>query len=202
MKSTLALALAGTTAATLSTRPSYPSLDTPAKVTAAYPKVAGEYIVVFKPEHADASVAAHLAAVKALPGTTVHKEWHIEAADPADAAQSFRGYHVSVTGAPSAAAAMAQLRATAGDAVAFVEQNAVVRASRLGGEVVDTPAKAAADCKMQSGATWGITRTTTVQNDANSFYAYSAAGEGVTAYVIDTGIQCNHVEFKGRCTWG
>merc|ERR1711964_188921 len=55
---------------------------------------------------------------------------------------------------------------------------------------------------MQAGATWGITRTAELNNDKNSFYSYGADGEGVTAYVIDTGIRCTHQEFRGRCTWG
>ena len=29
-----------------------------------------------------------------------------------------------------------------------------------------------------------------------------SAGEGVTAYVIDTGVNINHVEFGGRAEWG
>ena len=34
-------------------------------------------------------------------------------------------------------------------------------------------------------------------------YAYDpSGGEGVTAYVIDTGINIEHVEFEGRARWG
>jgi serine protease len=55
---------------------------------------------------------------------------------------------------------------------------------------------------MQTGATWGIVRTAERNNNKNSFYSYGNDGTGVTAYVIDTGIRCSHVEFKGRCTWG
>lgn len=34
-------------------------------------------------------------------------------------------------------------------------------------------------------------------------YEYNAdGGEGVTAYVIDTGVYINHTEFEGRATWG
>ena len=31
---------------------------------------------------------------------------------------------------------------------------------------------------------------------------YSSGGEGVTAYVVDTGINIKHVEFEGRASWG
>jgi serine protease len=78
--------------------------------------------------------------------------------------------------------------------VKYVEQNAIAKATRL------MSTKAKADCAMQAGATWGITRTADVTNDKNSFYSYGADGAGVTAYILDTGIRCSHAEFKGRCT--
>jgi len=186
-RSSLGLAaLAGLATASNVPKASYPSISTPEQISARYPTVANEFIVVLKPSMAEEHYAEHLAAVKALGDATVHREYHI-AAD--DVAKSFRGYHVTAT----AAASLSFIKAHA--AVSSVEPNAVVRASRLG-------AAAATDCQMQSGATWGITRTADVANKADSFYSYASSGTGVTAYVIDTGIQCSHDEFKGRCTWG
>jgi serine protease len=161
----------------------YPSLNE-AQIAEEFPKIANEYIVVFKALSSEEVLSAHLTNVKTL--ATVHREYHIKADD---ATKSFRGYHVTI----SDEAHLTALKAM--PEVDFVEQNAVVKASKLG--------KARkADCDMQPGATWGITRTADVTNDKNSFYSYGADGSGVTAYIIDTGIRCSHQEFAGRCTWG
>lgn len=56
------------------------------------------------------------------------------------------------------------------------------------------------------GAPWGLARIS--HRDSLSFgtfnkYLYSAdAGEGVDAYVIDTGTNVDHVDFEGRAHWG
>lgn len=50
---------------------------------------------------------------------------------------------------------------------------------------------------------WGLSRISHSRNNGQSSYYYdSSAGAGVTAYVIDTGININHQEFQGRATWG
>ena len=69
----------------------------------------------------------------------------------------------------------------AGDArVARVEPDGVVTASAT-----------------QSGATWGLDRIDQLSGTNGSF-TYSNTGAGVTAYVIDTGINRTHSEFGGR----
>jgi serine protease len=161
----------------------YPSF-TEAQIAEEFPKIANEFIVVFKALTTENVLTAHLDNIKTL--ATVHREYHIKADD---VTKSFRGYHVTITDDAHVAALKAMPE------VDFVEQNAVVKASKLG-EVRQ------ADCSMQSGATWGITRTAEVHNDKNSYYSYGATGKGVTAYIIDTGIRCSHQEFAGRCTWG
>jgi subtilisin family serine protease len=161
----------------------YPSL-TDEQIAEEFPKIANEYIVVFKTLTSEEVLTAHMDNVNTL--ATVHREYHIAAEDTT---KSFRGYHVTVTDEAHLTALKAMPE------VDFVEQNAVVKASKIG-----KPRKA--DCAMQSGATWGITRTAELTNDKNSFYSYGSDGEGVTAYIIDTGIRCSHQEFKGRCTWG
>ncbi|CAO1638459.1 unnamed protein product [Sympodiomycopsis kandeliae] len=58
----------------------------------------------------------------------------------------------------------------------------------------------------QNGAPWGLARVShrkELRLGTFSKYLYdSGAGEGVTAYVIDTGINIDHVEFEGRASWG
>ena len=54
----------------------------------------------------------------------------------------------------------------------------------------------------QTGATWGIDRTDQRALPLNSSYSYLNTGLGVTAYIIDTGIDMAHAEFGGRATFG
>ena len=50
----------------------------------------------------------------------------------------------------------------------------------------------------QTGATWGIDRIDQRALPLNTTYTYTATGAGVTAYVIDSGINSGHIEFAGR----
>ncbi|QKW07598.1 S8 family peptidase [Streptomyces sp. NA04227] len=50
---------------------------------------------------------------------------------------------------------------------------------------------------------WGIDRIDQADGPADSKYNYpDAAGEGVTAYVIDTGVRVSHKDFEGRAKSG
>ncbi|WP_432478829.1 S8 family peptidase [Nocardioides sp. GXQ0305] len=54
----------------------------------------------------------------------------------------------------------------------------------------------------QSPATWGLDRIDQRNLPLNNAYTYDRTGSGVTAYVIDTGINATHNEFGGRVTPG
>jgi subtilisin family serine protease len=69
--------------------------------------------------------------------------------------------------------------------VAFVEQDQVVRAS-----------------VTQSPATWGLDRIDERAPVAGADFTYTNTGNGVTAYIIDTGILLGHTEFTGRLAAG
>lgn len=75
------------------------------------------------------------------------------------------------------------------DEVAWVEKDQVVYASEL-----------------QRNAPWGLARV--AHRDSLTFgtfnkYLYDPqGGEGVTVYIIDTGININHTDFGGRAQWG
>ncbi len=71
--------------------------------------------------------------------------------------------------------------------VAYVEQDMTVSLAASGTE---------------TNATWGLDRVDQRDRPLNSTYTYAASGEGVTAYVIDTGIRTTHSEFSGRATEG
>ena len=81
----------------------------------------------------------------------------------------------------------ADARALASDPqVAFVEQDQVMRA----------------DVTTQSPATWGLDRIDERAPIAGADFSYTNNGQGVTAYIIDTGILLGHTEFAGRVTTG
>ncbi|MFN2325403.1 MAG: S8 family serine peptidase [Gemmatimonadales bacterium] len=54
----------------------------------------------------------------------------------------------------------------------------------------------------QSNATWGLDRIDQRDLPLNGTYVYNADGTGVNAYIIDTGIQLDHVDFGGRAVTG
>ena len=53
-----------------------------------------------------------------------------------------------------------------------------------------------------SPPSWGLDRIDQRARPLNSLYTYNFGGAGVTAYVIDTGIRADHVEFSGRVVSG
>ncbi|KAF9426336.1 hypothetical protein BGZ94_006651 [Podila epigama] len=94
--------------------------------------------------------------------------------------QNFQGFSATVNDA-----ALKEILAS--DEVEYVEQDAIIT---LQGTQTAPPS-------------WGLTRVSQVNLALTQPYSYhDAAGEGITAYVIDTGVQTTHNDFGGRATWG
>ncbi|KAG0338428.1 hypothetical protein BG000_003975, partial [Podila horticola] len=75
----------------------------------------------------------------------------------------------------------------ASDEVAYVEQDAIVTIQG----------------SQSSPPSWGLTRVSQVNRDLTKPYLYNdAAGQGITAYVVDTGVYTAHSDFGGRATFG
>ena len=55
---------------------------------------------------------------------------------------------------------------------------------------------------VQSNATWGLDRIDQRARPLNASYAYNVTGSGVTAYIIDTGINYAQADFGGRAFSG
>jgi subtilisin family serine protease len=69
--------------------------------------------------------------------------------------------------------------------VEYVEQDAEVQASAT-----------------QTNATWGLDRIDQRGGVLDRLYNFTATGAGVTAFVLDTGIQTSHPDFAGRASIG
>ncbi len=58
------------------------------------------------------------------------------------------------------------------------------------------------DPVAQTNATWGLDRSDQRALPLNSTYIYDNGAPGVTAYIIDSGVRFDHVEFGGRASFG
>jgi subtilisin family serine protease len=55
---------------------------------------------------------------------------------------------------------------------------------------------------VQSAPSWGLDRIDQRTLPLSNSYSYNGAGRGVTAYIIDSGIRADHVDFGGRVRFG
>ncbi|KAK0610560.1 peptidase S8/S53 domain-containing protein [Bombardia bombarda] len=74
----------------------------------------------------------------------------------------------------------------AADEVSYIEQDAWVKVNAK---------------LIQNTATTGLARISHAATGGKGYLFDSSAGEGITAYIVDTGIKVTHSEFEGRATF-
>jgi cerevisin len=83
--------------------------------------------------------------------------------------------------------------------VEYIERDSIVHTMRVTED-------AQCDSELEKAAPWGLARIShrnTLSFSTFNKYLFAAeGGEGVDAYVIDTGTNIEHVDFEGRAKWG
>jgi len=139
--------------------------------------VHGEYVVVLKPEVARSGRAPAAAAPEVASMASDLARVHGGVVD--------RVFQHALRGFSSRMSATAAAALAADPRVDYVEEAGVVG-------LVTT----------QTNATWGIDRIDQHALPLSTTYTYTSTGNGVTAYIIDTGIRITHSEFGGRAVSG
>jgi subtilisin family serine protease len=136
----------------------------------------------------------HAESAQAIPGSYIVVFKDGVSAQGVDARSSAAEYGATITHTYTAALngyaatmSVESAKALAADpAVAYVEQDQVVRA------LDDQP----------NPPSWGLDRVDQRDLPLNNNYSYSTTAGNVTAYIIDTGIRTTHQTFGGRAVWG
>lgn len=93
--------------------------------------------------------------------------------------------------------------AITGAAVTLTEQQAALLASLPGVLAIEPDQVVVANAETQADATWGLDRIDQPVLPLDEQYTYpSSAGDGVSVYIIDTGLRDTHDEFAGRVIEG
>jgi cerevisin len=93
--------------------------------------------------------------------------------------------------------------------VAYVERDQIMYTQEVPAGVDDAfapPLNASPHILTERMAPWGLARISHRPqlhlSTFSTYFYHEEGGEGVTAYVIDTGINVDHIEFEGRAKWG
>lgn len=147
--------------------------------------VPGKYIVQLRPDVDVATLTSHIAAVKDLHARNVRGRRDLSYAETGGVEKeySFGDFHGYAGGFDDATiAALKQM-----PEVLNVEQDSIMTTLTF---------------DEQPSAPWGLGSISAKNGSADSYVYDDSAGEGMYAYVVDTGIRLTHQEFGGRAVWG
>ncbi|RPB24335.1 serine protease [Terfezia boudieri ATCC MYA-4762] len=165
-------------------------------------EIPDSYIVVFKDHVKESAATKHHSWVQELHTTSLKKrsqiplmksgsEWLNDAADGLKHTYNISGELLGYAGTFDKSV-LEEIRRHPD--VAFVEKDSKVFAFKEPEPVVE------------NSAPWGLARIS--HRDAlgfgtfNKYVHQASGGEGVDAYVVDTGTNYNHIDFEGRAAWG
>lgn len=131
----------------------------------------------------DPGVVATATALTAMYGGTFSTTWSV----------AIKGFRLHSTEAE--ATAMSQ-----DGRVAFIVQDGAIAVGTPDTDPIIMTPDPNAEFNPQPHASWGLDRIDQRTLPLNDYYAYHNDGEGVNAYVIDTGILPTHWEFRGRAS--
>jgi subtilisin family serine protease len=151
--------------------------------------IPGRYIVVFQPETSAAEVRS--AAAEAVESTKGLE--NTESAKGQEGIELIKGRRGEIDFMYGAA-----LNGFAGN---FSEQAIEALSHNPNVEYIEADQEITIDA-TQSSATWGLDRIDQRNRPLSSTYTYNFTGNGVTAYIIDTGIRTSHNQFGGRASHG
>ncbi|KAI1351683.1 subtilisin-like protease PR1K [Xylaria sp. FL0043] len=135
---------------------------------------------LLKPRNADIIEGKYIVRMKSsstVETLEAHKNLVSSKVDYTYNSHKFAGFAVSMT--PEEVEALQNM-----PDVEYIEHDAIVRASAT-----------------QTNADWGLARLSNTSPDSSTYTYDDSAGEGVCAYVVDTGIDVDHPDFEGRATF-
>ncbi|KAG6368478.1 hypothetical protein INS49_002687 [Diaporthe citri] len=151
--------------------------------------VEGKYIVQLKPGTSPDAVTSHHTTVRSL---LRRRDGSAGALEKTFQIGDFNAYSGSFDDATLAA--ISDL-----DEVLAVERDQVIRVDQTEGTSHILPERA---LTTQADRIWSLGDLSHLEAGATEYVYDETAGEGTTAYVLDTGIRLSHEEFEGRASFG
>lgn len=146
--------------------------------------IANKYIVVYNDTFDDDTIFAHEAKWVAT-----MKKRNIGKRSPVDNRFLSTNVHTFSIGTMRAMALDADdasaIEINSADCVSYLEADAYISINEL---------------VVQRNATTGLARLSNAEAGSTNYVFDDSAGEGITAFIVDTGIMANHTEFEDRAT--